>query len=270
MLRDNGSNLGDSSSERSPTAIQAWQGSRSRAAFFFAVLLAGTAAAGNAGAADCTELPEAQQAACWMEAGCRRLSDHEKRTECLRLAANLRRALETEAAPVDSAERTEPKPSPAAGAPAAGGEAAASVRDDSDPQQEQPAVSVPPRADIGQTVVAKVDAEAVSEHVVDRTVLDIPNRFSADITALRRLVRDRQLVAVDNQLLFEGDVSAESALKLGDRVEIRRISRAFGERYRIIGPSQRPIMARRISCERVELSKQSRRRCLMVANDRVE
>jgi len=131
-------------------------------------------------------------------------------------------------------------------------------------------VSAPPQADVAQTVVAKVDAEAVSEHIVDRKVLDIPNRFSADITALRRLVRDRQLVAVDNQLLFEGDVSAESALKLGDRVEIRRISRAFGERYRIIGPSQRPIMARRIFCERVELSKQSRRRCLMVANDRVE
>lgn len=211
-----------------------------------------------------------------MEAGCRRLSDHEKRTECLRLAANLRRALETETAPVDSAERTEPKPSPAASAPAAGapaaGEeaAAASVRDDSDPQQARPAVSAPPQADIGQTVVAEVDAQAVSEHIVDRKVLDIPNRFSADITALRRLVRDRQLVAVDNQLLFEGDVSAESALKLGDRVEIRRISRAFGERYRIIGPSQRPIMARRIFCERVELSKQSRRRCLMVANDRVE
>lgn len=111
---------------------------------------------------------------------------------------------------------------------------------------------------------------AISQRTVERKVLDIPKRFVAEITALRRLVRDKQLIALDDQLLFEGDVAAESALKLGDQVDVQRISKGFGERYRVLGPSQRAVTARRIYCERVELSKQSRRRCLMLGRDDAE
>lgn len=263
MLRDNESNPIRRPLRRSPSTTKARPGTGPRRAFSFAALLLGVAVAGEVGADDCAEAPETEQAACWMEEGCRRLNDNARRTECLRLAADLRRSLQAESAPADRAEPTEP--APATPTPLAE-TAPASPPDDAGSPDSPPA----PSPAVVAEAPTEIASQVVSEQVVDRTVLDIPNRFTADITALRRLARDRQLVAVDNQLLFEGDVAAESALKLGDQVEIQRVSRAFGERYRIIGPSRRPVMARRISCERLELSKQSRRRCLMVADDHAE
>ena len=165
------------------------------------------------------------------------------------MAASLRATLSAESEPVDDAFEQEPEAAPVA-------ETSVEVVA---PQPVQPEASPP----------ASEPEAVVSARTVDRKVLDIPRRFSGEITALRRLVRDRQLIAVDGQLLFDGDVAAESALKTGDRVDIQRIS-AFGERYRLIGPSQRSVMTRRILCERVDLGKQSRKRCLMIAAGRTE
>ena len=274
---------------RPPT--KARQGSRPRRAFFFSVPFAALLflcfpVAADEAAENCAELPEAQQAACWMAEGCRRLRDAEQRRECLRLAADLRTALvaEAEAAETRSDAAEAPAPPPAPTTRELETTTVAPPDESRPPQSERPKPAreavvadeaAPPRPARATTAPAPPapsrDAEpAISQRTVERKVLDIPKRFVAEITALRRLVRDKQLIALDDQLLFEGDVAAESALKLGDQVDVQRISKGFGDRYRVLGPSQRAVTARRIYCERVELSKQSRRRCSMIGRDDAE
>ena len=105
---------------------------------------------------------------------------------------------------------------------------------------------------------------AISQTTVDRTVLNIPEHFFGEVTAQRKLVRDRQLIVVDNRVLFEGDVWRESKIREGNRVEVQKVSSLFGERYRIIGPSKRAVTANRIRCERVELNTDDRRKCSLL------
>ena len=45
---------------------------------------------------------------------------------------------------------------------------------------------------------------------------EIPRQFSAVVTAYRDLVRDRQLLVLDDRLLFKGDNAASSAIEVGD------------------------------------------------------
>lgn len=174
------------------------------------------------------------------------LLDGERRTECLRLAKELEDMLA--------------KGEPSADATAVDGP-------DERPAVESPEVPPPdePAPEGKRVEAAPEDAPArVSETTVERKILSIPKQFVGDVTAHRRLVRNKQLIAVDGQLLFEGDVAAESNLSLGDSVEVRKMSSAFGERYRILGPSKRAVRARRILCERVDLSSKTRQRCAML------
>lgn len=257
---------------------KARQGCGPRRAFFFSAPFAALLLLSFPVAADeaenCADLPEAQQAACWMAEGCRRLRDAEQRRECLRLAADLRSALVAEAevdeTQADAAEAPTPPPAP----PTRELETTTVTppNESRPPERPEPVreavvadEAIPPQPARPTTTAPAPPAPnraaepAISQRTVERKVLDIPKRFVAEITALRRLVRDKQLIALDDQLLFEGDVAAESALKLGDQVDVQRISKGFGDRYRVLGPSQRAVTVRRIYCERVELSKQDRK-----------
>ena len=110
--------------------------------------------------------------------------------------------------------------------------------------------------------------ETVTQTTVERSVLSIPNRYTGEITALKTLVRDRQLVALDNQLLFEAERAPGGNLKVGDRVNVVRISSFLGNRFQLTGPNRRPVNANRIQCERVkeELNPQNRNRCLLLGH----
>lgn len=263
---------------------KARQGCGPRRAFFFSVPFAALLFFCSPVAADetekCADLPEAQQAACWMAEGCRRLRDAEQRRECLRLAADLRSALVAEAEADETLSDVADTPASAPPTPELETTTVAPPDEPRPPERPEPAreavvadEAIPPQPARATTTAPappapnRDAAPAISQRTVERKVLDIPKHFFAEITALRRLVRDKQLIALDDQLLFEGDVAAESALKLGDQVEVQRISKGFGDRYRVLGPSQRAVTARRIYCERIELSKQSRRRCLMLGRD---
>lgn len=224
-----------------------------------------------AAAERCEELPQERQAPCWMLQSCA-LLDGERRTECLRLAKELEDMLAkeqeaTEAAAVapdvpavESPPGVAPSPKAAATSdePAQPDGAVIAERNASDAA----AGAEPTREPVA--VASRSDPKRVSETTVERKVLSIPKEFVGDVTAHRRLVRNKQLIAVDHQLLFEGDVAAESNLSLGDSVEVRRMSSAFGERYRILGPSNRAVRARRILCERVDVSSKTRQRCAML------
>ena len=67
-------------------------------------------------------------------------------------------------------------------------------------------------------------APAVEQRSVQRTVLTIPDRFTAEVTQVRQLLRDRQLVVLDGKLLFEGGQARVSRLKVGDEVRVSRAS----------------------------------------------
>ena len=90
---------------------------------------------------------------------------------------------------------------------------------------------------------------------------EIPRRFTAEVTAYRDLVRDRQLVVLDDKLLFEGDNAASSAIRVGDEVRVVKVSSRRGRSYQITGPSRRYFTALRIRCEFADLSADNRRKC---------
>ena len=246
---------------------------------------------------DCAAVPEGERMLCLVTAQCNALADPAKKEDCLRAAADLGASLATK--PTDPIEPAEPVEQ--AAAPTTEAQPVAEVQP---PPQEpvapqsvtrqsvtpQPVTPQPPQLET--TIVAPAvpppppvqpsatpsqapeTAEAsvrrdspVSQSTVERAVLDIPKSFVGDVTAFRALVRDRQLIAVNDQLLFEGDVATSSDIELGDMVTVQRLSSRFrSDRFRIIPPSKRAIMARRIQCERVELPQETRRKCALIEN----
>ena len=219
---------------------------------------------------------------CELQARCVGIEDAEQRQECLAAAETLRRTL---AVP----EALETEPIRAVEAPRAVSDAEAEAeprggiwgrvtgllkRDRPQPAtvpQPLPAQPADQAADPGPISETTIDPDeptlsevAISRTTVDRTVLEIPSHFVGEVTAHRKLVRDRQLIAVDDRVLFEGDVWRESKIREGNRVEVQKVSSLFGERYRIIGPSKRAVTANRIRCERVELNTDDRRKCSLL------
>lgn len=239
-----------------------------RRAFFFSALSIPIALpAGSAWGEDCASVPETERAVCELQARCDALEDAERRQECLAAADTLRQTLRPETL------ETETPPAAEAPAPAAAPEPEGKAeprrglwgRVTGLLKRDEPASSAsdPPPATADESAPAITEVK-VTKTTVDRTVLEIPEHFFGEVTAHRKLVRDRQLIAVDNRVLFEGDVWRESKIRQGNRVEVQKVSSLFGERYRILGPSKRAVTANRIRCERVELNTDDRRKCSLL------
>ena len=178
---------------------------------------------------DCDALSARERPACWMAKSCAELSEGTARGECLAKANELRRTL-MESEPVQPARLAE-------------------------------AESATPTEN-----VAPPQRRSFIRRLVRRQEYDIPRRFTGVVTRQRDLVYDRQLIVVDDELLFEGENAEESALDPGDEVDVRRRSRFYGHSYRITGPSRRVVEARRILCE-ADAEAQSvdtRRKCKFV------
>jgi len=112
----------------------------------------------------------------------------------------------------------------------------------------------------GPAVSAPTPPE-VTERSVESTVLDIPKRFTAKVTYVRKLMYDRQLVVLDGNLLFETERASHSRLERGDSVNVVRTSAFLGERYNIAGSSGGSVRASRLRCESAELGAENRRKC---------
>ena len=97
-------------------------------------------------------------------------------------------------------------------------------------------------------------------------VLEIPQRFSAQVTARRDLVRNRQLLVLDDRLLFETDNANTASIDVGDTVDVVKASSRRGRSYQIVGPSRRATIGLRIRCERSDLSGGNRRKCGVLAS----
>ena len=202
--------------------------------------------------ANCDSVPESRRAMCVMVQACATLQDAARREECFRIAAD---SLGGDVD--DGREQSQPptmSESTVVEAPATDVADVKPQRDDAESMtvavQEQPEQSRTARA-FKELFRAPPASDEPS----------IPERFTAEVTAHRDLVHDRQLLVLDGYLLFEGDNAASSSIDVGDEVSVVKASSQRGRRYQIVGPSKRRFDALRIRCERWDLSADNRRKC---------
>lgn len=238
----------------------------------------------GAQAVDCDSLPESRRDLCAMVQACTTVADETQRQECFRAAADSlggegmdaagehaeaagddevvegRAEAAEEAVPVDVAPalqtelvetvvEDDPVQAKAADSPAAAPAEAATTE------------AAPKRSRVARAFRELITAQRATEAPT------LPRRFTAEVTAHHDLVRDRQLVVLDDALLFEGDKAASSRISVGDEVEVVKTSSRRGRRYQITGPTRRPFDALRIRCELSELSVDNRRKCERMIGD---
>ena len=241
---------------------------RSRASFCPALAFAALAGSGAVQAAaapapanGCEALPKPEQTRCWALRACATIDDEVRRQECFRAVAGD----DVEAAPVGedgeaaSDARTEQEAAPTSQPPRPANDTAATSAETAETDTPTPS-AVP--ADSPQR--PEWDGESVDKRTVERTVLQIPRRFSAQVTARRELLHNRQLIALDGELVFETDRAGQSHLKVGDRVDVVRASSLFARRFRISGPSRGTVTGTRLRCEHLEVSADTRRKCALL------
>ena len=212
--------------------------------------------------AQCDGLDTSEQTVCLVYTSCAKVDDPARRESCISAAESLRESLGVP--PILELVRANQRQTPdrpARGADVVIEESRPVRRPSYKPQpiEPDPVVRAPRQEDRG----VRVTREAVQ-----RDVFTIPSSFTGTVTGHQRLVRDKQLIVVDNQLIFEGDVAEESRLRVGDEVSIRRTAtRLRSERYVIVGPLKRSIMARRVQCELIDRSAQTKARCAQIENN---
>lgn len=248
------------------SSVARYRRCRYRALFsgLFAVLLA-FAAYGEEPLADCHSQPESQKPLCLMVQACSVIDDEARRRECYRIAVESLADVEIPGSPPSVAEAVE---APAAErqpvgdastseAPASGKRDLVDGGSDNDGEQRSSSTQEVAERTSTLTAIGRLFTRSRQPDPGD----EIPKRFIATVTVHRDLVRDRQLIVLDDKLLFEGDNAASSHIKVGDEVDVVKMSISRGRRYQIIGPSRRAFSALRIRCERQDLSVANRRKC---------
>ncbi len=237
---------------------------RLRALFLGAgVVFASLSAAADEGVADpesCANLPEAQRPLCLMVQACATLADSARRQECYSAAAERLAEADPQSAEQPSVQAEQPSVQAKESSPA---EVVA-------PRERETVSANPEPPPTGENVEPQRGGERTGTLTRVRRLFagpsaaqgpEIPRRFTAEVTAHRKLVRDRQLLVLDDKLLFEGDNAASSAIGLGDQVQVVKASSFRGRKYQITGPSRRSFEALRLRCERTDLGTDNRRKC---------
>ncbi len=115
-----------------------------------------------------------------------------------------------------------------------------------------------------EVVVEERDVEAVREEAFTAIRFVIPKQFDGVITAVVPLARDRQLISIDDRLVFEGT----SVFDLDDNVDVVRLSNVGAGRFRITSSAGRPANMARIRCERQDdLRRDHRRKCRVLPSN---
>lgn len=212
-----------------------------------------------------------------MVVACGAMESQERREECFRVAAETLQAPEGESAPAVESTQTpieEDRTPEATTAPAA----IPTVTEDAvEPAASEEAPKRrrwfrwrkrPKAVEEAQEVVEEppqaAPTSAIVTETVAREVLTIPRRFSATVTAHTALVRDRQLLVLDDKLLFEADNRRSAAIVEGARVDVVKASSMRGRSFQIVGPSKRAVSALRIRCEDSDLTRETRRKCALL------
>lgn len=213
-------------------------------------------------AESCNEMEGDERTVCDLMARCNAIDDSSRRWSCLRAATRLRDSLaDTDSSATDGKS----------GGPALETSLVFSERDLKTSETSPPAAPSTKDEIQESTSPTKKRVPKVETRQIMVDVFDIPPTFEGKVSAVRRLVRDRQLIAVNGNLLFEGDVANSSAVLKGDVIEVTRLSTVFrSDRFRLVPRSKRPIMARRLRCESHELLAETRRKCGLLSPATVE
>ncbi|MDA1301431.1 MAG: hypothetical protein O2868_15280 [Proteobacteria bacterium] len=86
---------------------------------------------------------------------------------------------------------------------------------------------------------------------------EIPKKFTATVVATLGLIRDRQIVLLDNDLAFEGE---GPEFDIGDEVNVNKRG-FFGDAYTITSRKSRPKVFGRLRCEDTRRSAETERKC---------
>lgn len=209
----------------------------------------------------CGELLGDERTLCDLMARCNAIDDNSRRWSCLRAASRLRDSLtDTESIP-SSSNSVDPDLETSL----IFSESASKSKKQSVPQKPATPVSKEEVSEAATTNEEELPSVEKRQILVD--VFDIPPTFVGKVSAVRRLVRDRQLIAVNGNLLFEGDVANSSAVLEGDVITVARLSSLFkSDRFRLIPRSKRAIMARRLRCESPELLAETRGKCGLLSS----
>lgn len=116
-----------------------------------------------------------------------------------------------------------------------------------------------------EPIVAAPEESSANEEVPSETLLDVPvGTFSGKITRIFDSYQKRQIIAIENLYVFESNDGDEARFEVGQTVQGREGKSLFfggGRKWRLTGPSTRPVDAFRIRCERDDIGRDNRRRC---------
>ena len=195
---------------------------------------------------------------CYMTQSCAAIDDVDRRKECFQAAYE---GFRKETRPRIALEEERPVPALAPVAPA---REPAVVERVAPTPAPRPDVKAPVSEPIPQPAQEPEQETIAKTTTRERQVLEVPDEFSATVTYHQELVRDRQILVLDNELLFEGNEAQASRIKLGDEVDVQRTSRIFEDRFRISSGGRRPFTAVRIRCEKVEKTQDADRKCQLL------
>ena len=198
------------------------------------------AASSYAQVLDCEALPSARQGLCRELVGCLTVADDDRRDRCIDAAQRQSKPAAPQAPKPSTA--TTPKP---------------------EPRTEVPKlITISPAAKPAEAQSPKpTPAEPAQAPRPTNRPFTMAEEFTAEVTAIRTLILDRRIIALDNRYVFDGARAGEAQLELGHQVDVKKSGSFFARKWRIVGPNKRPFTATRIRCERAELSFDNRRKC---------
>ncbi|MEM7365402.1 MAG: hypothetical protein AAF525_15380 [Pseudomonadota bacterium] len=200
---------------------------------------------------DCDRLNGEQKAVCEDLAMCSLIGNGNAREQCV--AAVL--VSEQKRATVGPAESYDPQSAPVPSSPAIVAPAAAAETD-------QVIVKIRPRGD-RQDQAVRVAPETDDEAGDDGKIpirrladLEIPRKFTATVASARHLLRNRQVILLDNDLLFDGEGHYEEG------TEVAVVRKRLGGRYTMTHRHGNDEFDR-VECERADssLKREQRKWC---------
>ena len=201
---------------------------------------------------DCETIPESRQGLCRELVACLTIDGDNRRDRCID-AAQRRPAPSPEPTPVQEPARATPPPGSEAALPKLITVTPAAPAPAPEPATEPPVIRAPAQR-----------APPPSPRQVENRAANPPDRFTAEVSAIRESILDRRIVALDQRYVFESARAGEARLNVGDRVEVTKAGGLVGRKWRIVGPNKRPFTATRIRCERDELGSANLRKCALL------
>ncbi len=123
--------------------------------------------------------------------------------------------------------------------------------------QRAPATAVMEQQPVTSSVPVRPERDVTPSTGKLMSGSEIPKKFSASVVSTRGLIRDRQIVLLDNYLVFEGE---GPEFDVGTTVNVSKRG-FFGDAYTITSRKSRSKVFSRLRCEDPQRSEATERKC---------